>query len=305
MSQRLENIFDLKPASRVLVEASAGTGKTYTIVGIYIRMLVEKDLDVDQILTVTFTKKATAELRERILGRLRDCLQAARAGEIAEQGDEFLMEFKSRFESDRAVIAKLKVAIQNFDDSQVFTIHGFCQKILQEEALTAGTPFEMSVNPSGDLYETAAEDYWRLFMDRHGSDEAGRYLISKLLSIAESPSGLVGRNGLSTLLEKQYAAPEGEVLDDPKSHLQTLIDLKSRMKAIVDSEGDEIYAELKNCDISRYSTHLDSRWKTVRDYIDDEQFSLDKPKKLEYFTAEYLYDESNLKKNGEPVQPRE
>ena len=305
MSQRLENIFDLKPASRVLVEASAGTGKTYTIVGIYIRMLVEKDLDVDQILTVTFTKKATAELRERILGRLRDCLQAARAGEIAEQGDEFLMEFKNRFESDRAVIAKLKVAIQNFDDSQVFTIHGFCQKILQEEALTAGTPFEMSVNPSGDLYETAAEDYWRLFMDRHGSDEAGRYLISKLLSIAESPSGLVGRNGLSTLLEKQYAAPEGEVLDDPKSHLQTLIDLKSRMKAIVDSEGDEIYAELKNCDISRYSTHLDSRWKTVRDYIDDEQFSLDKPKKLEYFTAEYLYDESNLKKNGEPVQPRE
>src|SRR6056297_4083110 len=304
MSQHLSNIFDLKPASRVLVEASAGTGKTYTIVGIYVRMLVEKDLTVDQILTVTFTKKATAELRERILGRLRDCLQAAQSGEIAEQGDEFLMEFKKRFEGDESTIAKLKEAIQNFDDSQVFTIHGFCQKILQEEALTAGTPFEMTVNPSGDLYETAAEDYWRLFMEEHGSDAAGRYLISKLQNIAESPADLVGRNGISTLLEKQYATPEGEVLDDPKAYLQKLIDLKSEISEIIQAEGDDIYSELMNCDVSRYSTHLETRWNTVLDYINDEQFQVDKPDKLKFFTSDYLYDESNLKKNGEPVPRR-
>ena len=304
MSQHLSNIFDLKPASRVLVEASAGTGKTYTIVGIYVRMLVEKDLTVDQILTVTFTKKATAELRERILGRLRDCLQAAQSGEIAEQGDEFLMEFKKRFEGDESTIAKLKEAIQNFDDSQVFTIHGFCQKILQEEALTAGTPFEMTVNPSGDLYETAAEDYWRLFMEEHGSDAAGRYLISKLQNIAESPADLVGRNGISTLLEKQYATPEGEVLQNPKAYLQKLIDLKSEISEIIQAEGDDIYSELMNCDVSRYSTHLETRWNTVLDYINDEQFQVDKPDKLKFFTSDYLYDESNLKKNGEPVPRR-
>lgn len=200
MKQELTNIFDLEPASRVLVEASAGTGKTYTIVGIFIRLLVEKQLTVDQILTVTFTKKATAELRERILSRLRECLTAAETGSKPLESDDFLDEFAGRYSGNVLVSDKLRQAIRNFDDSQVFTIHGFCQKILQEEALSAGTPFEMTVNPSGNLYEKAAEDFWRVFMERHGSDDAGRYLISKLMNVASNPSELSGKNGISTLL---------------------------------------------------------------------------------------------------------
>lgn len=303
MSEHLENIFDLKPASRVLVEASAGTGKTYTIVGIYVRMLVEKGLKVDQILTVTFTKKATAELRERILSRLRDCLLAVQEGDLVESSDEFLNEFQKRYKCNESVISILKEAIQNFDDSQVFTIHGFCQKILQEEALSAGTPFEMTVNPSGDLYEAAAEDFWRTFMDKHSGDDAGRYLISKLLNIAETPAELIGKDGVSALIEKQYAQPEGEVLDNPKGYLQELIDLKSRIKKIIDKEETEILSQLKNCDVSRYATHFDSRWQSVLDYIKDDQFKLDAPSKIKFFTSDYLYDESNLKKNGQPVEP--
>ncbi len=305
MSKHLENIFDLNPASRVLVEASAGTGKTYTIVGIYVRMLVEQGLKVDQLLTVTFTKKATAELRERILSRLRDCLLAVQDGDLVESGDEFLSEFQKRYKGSESVISILKEAIQNFDDSQVFTIHGFCQKILQEEALSAGTPFEMSVNPSGDLYETAAEDFWRMFMDKHGGDDAGRYLISKLLNIAETPAELIGKNGVSALVEKHYAQPEGEVLDNPKDYLQELIDLKSRIKEIIDKEAGEILSKLKNCDVSRYATHLDSRWQSVLDYVEDDQFKLDAPSKIKFFTSDYLYDESNLIKNGREVEPHE
>ena len=305
MKQELTNIFDLKPASRVLVEASAGTGKTYTIVGIFIRLLIEKELSVEQILTVTFTKKATAELRERILSRLRECLTVVETGGNPEGSDEFLDEFERRYSGDLSVSGKLREAIRNFDDSQVFTIHGFCQKILQEEALSAGTPFEMAVNPSGNLYERAAEDYWRIFMDRHGADDAGRYLISKLMSIASTPAELAGKNGISTLLEKQYARLEGETLDDPKAYLQELLELKSRIKQIYDAEGDDIYLKLKGCDIKRYSAYLDSRWQSIIDYVNDEQYQLDKPEKLQYFTKDYLYDESRLKKNGNPVERHE
>lgn len=305
MKLELTNIFDLQPAPRVLVEASAGTGKTYTIVGIFIRLLIEKELTVEQILTVTFTKKATAELRERILSRLRECLSAVETGANPDKGDEFLKEFTARYSGDLSVSVKLSEAIRNFDDSQVFTIHGFCQKILQEEALSAGTPFEMAVNPSGNLYEIAAEDFWRVFMDRHGADDAGRYLISKLMGVASTPAELAGKNGISTLLGKQYARPEGETLDDPKAYIQELLSLKSKIKQIYNAEGDHIYSKLKKCDIKRYSGYLNSRWQSITDYVNDEQFQLDKPDKLHYFTAEYLYDESNLKKNGSTVEPHQ
>ena len=59
-----------------LIEASAGTGKTFTITGIFVRLLIEKGLTVDQILVVTFTEAATNELKERIRNKLREAKAA-------------------------------------------------------------------------------------------------------------------------------------------------------------------------------------------------------------------------------------
>jgi ATP-dependent exoDNAse (exonuclease V) beta subunit len=64
-----------------LIEASAGTGKTYTICSLYLRLVIEQDYDVQQILVVTFTKAATAELRERIRARLVSTYIQAKASE--------------------------------------------------------------------------------------------------------------------------------------------------------------------------------------------------------------------------------
>ncbi len=67
------NTFDFPLAGPALIEASAGTGKTYTIVNLYLRLLLGhgcSPLTVDKILVVTFTKAATAELKERIRKRL-------------------------------------------------------------------------------------------------------------------------------------------------------------------------------------------------------------------------------------------
>lgn len=301
MKRDLKNIFDLEAVPRVLVEASAGTGKTYTIVGIYLRLLIEKDLNVDQILTVTFTKKATAELRERILERLRECLSVMEADAVPEEGDDFLNEFFKRFKNKDDVIGKLRHSIQNFDDSQVFTIHGFCQKILQEEALLAGTPFEMNVNPSDTLLETSSQDFWRVFMHKNGSEKAGQYLISKMMNIASTPAELVNSNGIRPLLEKRYAIPEGEVLDDAVKYLDSVIEKKEVCSELWRSEKQEILKILRNCDVSRYQTHLDTRVDALEEFFEDSRFTEDEPKNFNYFTSDYLYDESKLKKSGSPV----
>lgn len=301
MSRELDDIFKLNAAPRVLVEANAGTGKTYTIVGIFVRLLLERELEVDQILTVTFTKKATAELRERILERLRECLETVEGSAEPEGDDVYLQEFYRRFGGSPDAAGRLRKAIHNFDDGQVFTIHGFCQKILQEEALIAGTPFEMNVSPTDQLLLTAADDFWRLFMHGNSSSEAGRYLISKMTSMASSPEELIGSNGIKPLLDKRYAKAEGEVMDDPKAYLQELIDLKTELRNRWGAERDEILDILWTCDISRYQTHLEKRITSLEEFFADKIFSIDAPDKLGMWTSDYLYDESNLKKKGAPV----
>lgn len=301
MRKELKNIYDLEISSRILIEASAGTGKTYTIVGIYVRLILEKNLGVDEILAVTFTKKATAELRGRILERLRDCLRVAEKGRFEEKDDEFLKNFLKRIEDRTASIDKLRRAIRNFDDSQVFTIHGFCQKILQEEALTAGTPFEMDVNPNDSLYETAAADYWRTFIHKYSGSEAGRYLIAKMLNIASSPSGFLNYSGIQSLFEKNYAVTEGHCLEDPLTFLKSVSDQKKKLDKIWTSDKDEIISILKNCDVKRYQTKLEDRIHDLQAFFNDEDFAKDAPDNFHFFTLEYLKDPSNIKINGHPV----
>src|SRR5262245_13794002 len=122
----------MKPldASRVgldgmkLVEASAGTGKTHAITTLFVRLLLEKRLEVDQILVVTFTKAATAELRTRIRARLREALVSCENAR------------------DRR---RLREALSRVDEAAVSTIHGFCQRALTENAFESGLPFDLEL----------------------------------------------------------------------------------------------------------------------------------------------------------------
>ena len=114
-------------AGKHLVEASAGTGKTYAIGELYVRLLVESALRVEQILVVTFTEAATAELRERLRRRLTEAL-----------GDP-------RY--DEPERARLRAAIEQFDLAAVHTIHGFCQRVLRESTFESNAAFDTEVVP--------------------------------------------------------------------------------------------------------------------------------------------------------------
>ena len=143
-----------------LIEASAGTGKTWTITGLYVRLILELGLNVEQILVVTYTKAATAELRERIRSRLSGMLAAL---ETRASEDAFCREMLERFAGDREVAAHLlTLALRSFDEAAIFTIHGFCQRVLTESAFESGMAFETELTPDEtEIIRETVDDFWR------------------------------------------------------------------------------------------------------------------------------------------------
>lgn len=112
------------------LEASAGTGKTFTIEHLVIRFLLESDVTLGQILVVTFTRAACRELKMRIYSNLKKVLQNPRAFEYLKQ---LTLEQKE----------KLEIALLTFEEASIFTIHGFCQKMLQAFAFEIGLGFQL------------------------------------------------------------------------------------------------------------------------------------------------------------------
>ncbi|MGK9175150.1 exodeoxyribonuclease V subunit beta [Yokenella regensburgei] len=150
-----------------LIEASAGTGKTFTIAALYLRLLLglggasawPRPLNVEELLVVTFTEAATAELRGRIRSNIHDlriaCLRGASdnplyAGLLAEIDDT----------SQAAEL--LMLAERQMDEAAVFTIHGFCQRMLSLNAFESGMLFEQQLIEDESLLRyQACADFWR------------------------------------------------------------------------------------------------------------------------------------------------
>lgn len=150
-----------------LIEASAGTGKTWNICGIYLRLLLDpqRPLSVQQVLVVSFTKAATAELRDRIRQRLVDVLVALEDGAAASE-DAFvknlLDSLRQQGLQDETLRRRLTVALREFDEAAIFTIHGFCQRALDDAPFTAGLPLRQDLmEDDSELREQAAADFWR------------------------------------------------------------------------------------------------------------------------------------------------
>ena len=161
MIARPLDVAELPLEGLVALEASAGTGKTYTITKLYLRLLLERDLTVDRILVVTFTVAATQELRHRIRTQLEDAERLLR-GEPLAQPDGLLVRLLSRV-PDRAVAARrIRNALVGFDQAAVSTIHGFCQRVLGEQAFESGQPFVAELLPDGrGLLCEVFDDAWR------------------------------------------------------------------------------------------------------------------------------------------------
>lgn len=151
-----------------LIEASAGTGKTYTIALLYVRLLLGHGREAfgnpllpPQILVVTFTDAATAELRERIRSRL---VEAAEVFAQNQTGDELLKQLRDDYPPEQwpDCAQRLRLGAQWMDEAAVSTIHGFCQRMLREHAFASGSLFTQRLETDhSELLAEVVRDYWR------------------------------------------------------------------------------------------------------------------------------------------------
>ncbi|WP_213908503.1 exodeoxyribonuclease V subunit beta [Stutzerimonas nitrititolerans] len=153
-----------------LIEASAGTGKTFTISALYLRLVLghggeqafARELLPPEILVVTFTDAATRELRDRIRARL---VEAARVFREEAEGDDLLRQLRADFPPERwpACACRLDIAAQWMDEAAVSTIHGWCQRMLREHAFDSGSLFTLTLETDhSELLAQVTRDYWRL-----------------------------------------------------------------------------------------------------------------------------------------------
>ena len=158
MSQAPLDLLNDPFAGRTLIEASAGTGKTWTLTALYARLLLERGLSVGQILVVTYTTAATAELRERIRKRLAELLAVYDNGP---SDDKLLNELQAQY-PDAASHRRLLLAVHGFDEAAIFTIHGFCQRALQDAAFEAGGDFDNELtHDDREIIDALLADLWR------------------------------------------------------------------------------------------------------------------------------------------------
>ena len=189
----------LAPGGRSLIEASAGTGKTWTISVLYLRLLLEQRLSPKQIVVTTFTDAAAQELRERIRARLlwAEGFAAGPAMPCADSPDESWLQTRwaDAPDTQRADLHRLRLALAELDLAPISTLHGLCRRILGDFPFECGAPFEL-----GELVDASAlrgellDDLWRRLVQSPGE-----------LCEEDAAAWSRGRTRLAAFLDKALA----------------------------------------------------------------------------------------------------
>ncbi|MEZ6975870.1 MULTISPECIES: exodeoxyribonuclease V subunit beta [unclassified Aeromonas] len=289
-----------------LIEASAGTGKTYTIAGLYLRLLLghgplieegadagqasahERPLSVTEILVVTFTEAATAELRGRIRGRIHEARLAFMRGQ---SGDALLAQLLEEVADHELAARRLLAAERQMDEAAVFTIHGFCQRMLKQNAFESGALFETEfLTDDSQLRLQAVSDYWRA--EFYPVDKT---LASAVRALWPSPAALLREmNGWLDNSELEMRPPTGD--ETLAARHQAAMSRIAAVKEVWLAQVDEIRRQTDG-HISRYTGKNYEGWLAkIADWAQDEASGYAIPKELERFGQTVL--EENLKKGG-------
>lgn len=289
-----------------LIEASAGTGKTYTIAGLYLRLLLghgplieegadagqlsahERPLSVTEILVVTFTEAATAELRGRIRGRIHEARLAFMRGQ---SNDALLAQLLAEVADHELAARRLLAAERQMDEAAVFTIHGFCQRMLKQNAFESGALFETEfLTDDSQLRLQAVSDYWRA--EFYPVDKT---LASAVRALWPNPAALLREmNGWLDNSELEMRPPAGD--ETLAARHQAAMARIEAVKREWLAQTDEIRRQTDG-HISRYTGKNYEGWLAkIADWAQDEASGYAIPKELERFGQTVL--EENLKKGG-------
>jgi len=197
-----------------LIEASAGTGKTYTITGLYLRYLLgmqiegelNTPLSVEQILVVTFTDAATQEIKDRVRSRIiaaRDALLGQ------DPKDELIEGVIAAVDDKHRAFDLLDAAAKSMDEAAIFTIHGFCQRMLKQHAFESGVAFNLEfILDERDILLETIKDFWRVFVYPLNKERT-----DAILDVFAAPESLFSQ--VSSVLNKANAHITPQInLDD-------------------------------------------------------------------------------------------
>ncbi len=194
------------PRGTAVLEASAGTGKTYAIAALAARYLAEGVVPADRLTVISFSRIASAELRSRVRNRLRstaDVLNSHLAGTLEhtpDATDALLLDASA--EEVQLRIARLNRAISGLDAASIMTIHQFCQAMLDELGVLAEQDPQASlVEDLTPLLDQVVDD---LYLSRYAKADTeppfdldqAHALAREAAGLAEAPlvpRGLLGR----------------------------------------------------------------------------------------------------------------
>ncbi|GAA5646319.1 exodeoxyribonuclease V subunit beta [Vibrio proteolyticus] len=281
-----------------LIEASAGTGKTFTIAGLYLRLLLGHGdehsrhavpLTVDQILVVTFTEAATAELRDRIRRRIHDARIAFGRGASEDPVIQPLLEQVSDHQQAQTLLLQ---AERQMDEASVYTIHGFCQRMLTQNAFESGSRFNNEfVTDESHLKAQVVADYWR-----RNFYPLPLQLAGEVRRIWNSPSALQAEiGGYLSGAPLTLATPAGDG-DLAALHQQNLERIKA-LKAQWCECADDLLTLIADSDVNKRSYTKKSlpQWlDSVTAWAHSETLNYDVPDALARF-AQHALDEKTPK----------
>lgn len=169
-----------------LIEASAGTGKTFTITTLFLRLLIEKEIPLDKILVVTFTIAATEELRIKLRARVVEAIEDLKRNSDSEETDEVLSALLKHGDRD-SLLQLLSDVAARLDELAVYTIDAMCLRVLQDFSFESGLPLRMEfIADDYEIRKQVIEDYWRRVIG--GND---RFAKEELVHSFKSPAGLL------------------------------------------------------------------------------------------------------------------
>lgn len=184
-----------------LIQASAGTGKTYSIALLFLKMVLS-GIKADSILTVTFTQAATAELKNRI-GSFLKIAQSYIKNDKCSQEYKNIKEMIDLYKNSiGAEIVKERIILagRNFDNVSIFTIHGFCKRIISENAFETGTLFKMDISADiEDQITGAVEAFWRREIQKIPANVLEQISSSEWFSIEKITNMIKGRRNVQDL----------------------------------------------------------------------------------------------------------
>lgn len=202
-----DGLFDVRTAALTvptLIEASAGTGKTFSIKHLVLRLMIEEDMPIDRLLIVTFTRAATAELASRIREHMTDTLAYLTGQASADETDGLIVEQAALWEAKgigrETAVERLRRSITRFDDASISTIHSFCQKMLSNHVFTSSGRFDRTFSDDDQvLRQQVVEDFLRRELDAADGVDARKALmegfdwLGKLQALSHLPADLAPR----------------------------------------------------------------------------------------------------------------